>query len=276
MRSKSIWVAVVVLALVVLVLASSPALFFSPTVTFIDTELYRSSGKEIPVRTIADFANPDVVASIPQQIGKWQGSDYDTSQFTELLGADAIVIREYTPSTFTQPLFFTVVQARTDSSFHPSKVCLGGQGFVVQEEGKDTISIDDVTWVEDSKSASIPVARLVVTKNSSKGEPLERRVILFFYAKGNQFYKDYVTMLQVEALAPLRGSYEGTLSEEKAFVSQAVPLMFGPSHSTRETLLSMLVKRGPVGYLILGILCLSPVAIAAYPRLKGKSRKKDD
>jgi hypothetical protein len=275
MRFKSIWLGLVVLAVVVLVLASSPALFFSPTVTFIDTELYRSSGKEIPVRTIADFASPDVVASIPRQIGKWQGSDYDASQFKELLGADAIVLREYTPSTFTQPLFFTVVQARTDSSFHPSKVCLGGQGFVVQEEAKETISIDDATWVAGAKSASIPVAKLVVTKNSSDGQTVERRVILFFYAKGNQFYKDYVTMIQVEALAPLRGSYEATLNEEKSFVSEAVPLLFGPSHSTTDTVFSMLVNKGPVGYLILAVLCLTPLAIFAYPRLRGKSRKDD-
>ena len=55
----------------------------------------------------------------------------------------------------------------------------------------------------------------------------ERRVILYFYLKDRAVTSNKVTMIQVSALAPITGSYEGIESVEEEFLSDAFPYMFG-------------------------------------------------
>ncbi len=95
----------IILIIVVIILLVSPALFLSPTVTFIDTELNKASQNRVPVQTRTDFGSSETVASFPYQFGKWQGSDYDVTKYVELLGANLILLRGYMPNTFTQPVF---------------------------------------------------------------------------------------------------------------------------------------------------------------------------
>ena len=115
--------------------------------------------------------------------------------------------------------------------------------------------------------------KLVVTKKGKDGTIKERRVMLFCYVKGNQFYSDTITMIQVEALAPLQGSYEGTLNEEKDFIAQAMPLMFEPAKSGEWHPLGMqLIEKGITGYIIIAVMLLVPTAIMVYASIK---RKKD-
>ena len=172
-----------------------------------------------------------------------------------MLGADAILLRLYEPSTFSQPLFFTIVQSRTESAFHPPKVCLTAQGYGIQEEGTETVTVTDATWVRDAAAGTIPMGRLVATRSARGGEVTERRLVLFFYVKGNQFSTDTITMIQVEGLVPLQGSYEGTLTEELEFISRAVPLMFEPGTDTRwHPLIKVLADMGVSGYIIILVL----------------------
>jgi hypothetical protein len=220
-----------ILIIVVFILLVSPALFLSPTVTFIDTDLNKASQNRVPVQTKTDFGNPEVVASFPYQIGKWEGSDYDVTKYIELLGANLILLRLYMPSSFTQPVFLTIVQSKTTTSFHPPKICFSGQGYEIQEEGDEKIAITDASWLLSPSTASIPFKKLVVTKSARDGRLSERRVALYCYIKGNQFYSDTITMIQTEALAPLQGSYEGSLGEQTAFLAQAVPQLFSPSQA---------------------------------------------
>jgi hypothetical protein len=265
------------LIIVAFILLVSPSLFLSPTVTFIDTELSKASENRMPVQTKTDFGNREVMASFPRQIGKWEGSDYDVNKYIELLGANLILLRGYMPSTFTQPLFFTIVQSRSASSFHPPKVCFSAQGYEIQEEGDETVAISDASWLQNPSTASVPLKKLVVTKSGRDGKLTERRVALFCYVKGNQFYSDTITMIQTEALAPLQGSYEGSLGEQKAFLAQAVPLMFSPSQADSQwhPLALSLTERGPVGFAVLALLFIIPVGIIAYPALRlGGSIKK--
>ena len=92
-----------------------------PDDSFIDTELYSSSGNEASVRTKTDFGSRGYMAEFPREIGKGTGYDYDTTKYVEKLGADIMLLRNYEPSTFTQPLFFLFLQADTESSFHSLK-----------------------------------------------------------------------------------------------------------------------------------------------------------
>jgi hypothetical protein len=257
---------------VTVVMLFSPSIFFSPTVTFIDTELYKTSGNEAPVKTRTDFGSREVMGGFPRQIGKWTGSDYDVTEYVKLLGANDILLRLYQPSTFTQPVFFTIVQSKTDASFHPPKVCFNAQGYQVQEEGDEKVDITDAAWLQSPSNVSIPLKRIVVTKAKKDGPLTERRVSLFCYVKGNQFYSDTVTMIQTEALAPLEGGYEGSLQEQLDFVVQAMPLMFAPGQAgqTYQPVALMMAGWGPAGYVLIGFLFGLPIGIILFPRIRRK------
>lgn len=268
-RNDSAILGIAILIVVVLLLLTSPDLLFSPVATFIDTELYRSSGNEVSVRTKTDFGSQEHMAAFPREIGKWEGYDYDTTKYVELLGADVMLLRRYEPITFTQPVFLLILQAKTESSFHPPEVCIRAQGHEIEEKGEEKVFVTDATWVKEPSRISIPLRKLVTTKESQGGKVTERRVVLFCYVKGNQFYDDTITMIQVEALAPLSGSYEGTLNEEKDFISKAIPLMFEPSEeSTWQPVFMTLTGWGMVGYLVIAFLLLVPVTIIFYPIMR--------
>ena len=259
--------------LVILLLLTSPGLVFSPVTTFIDTELYRSSGNEASVRTKMDFGSQEHMSAFPTSVGKWEGYDYDTTKYVELLGADIMLLRNYEPSTFSQPVFFLILQAKTESSFHPPEVCVRAQGGEIQESGDVEVTVEDANWVQGSTNTSLPLKKLVIVKKAKDGTIKERRVMLYCYVKGNQFYSDTITMIQVEALAPLQGSYDATLHEEENFISQAMPLMFEPAKAdTWHPLVIQLAEKGIPGYLIIAVMVLLPAAIIIYPRMR---RKKD-
>ena len=251
--------------IVIIFLLSSPEMIFSPTVTFIDTELYHSSGNEIPVRTNSDLGNPEHMAAFPMEIGKWQGHDFETTQYAEQLGAEVMILRGYEPSTYTQPLFFLILQADTESSFHPPDVCVRAQGGEIQETGEEEVVITNTTWVKEDTAVTIPFKKLVVTNSTESGDIIERRVLLFCYVKGNRFYTDTITMIQVEALAPISGSFEASLTEEKEFIAQAIPFLFTPGSETEwDPFFVILVEWGIYGYVIIAAMCIIPIAIIIF------------
>lgn len=254
---------------ITLLLLSSPQQLFSPVATFIDTELNRSSGKEVSVRTKTDFGNQEQVAAFPLSFGKWEGYEYDTTRYVELLGADVMLLRGYEPETFSQPVFFLILQAKTESSFHSPKRCVLSQGHEIQEEGIEDVFIESTAWIKEHDTLSIPFSKLVVCKKSKDGTILERRVLLFCYVKGNQFTTDTITMIQIEALAPISGSYEGTLSEQKLFLSQAIPLLFDPGEEVKWHPIGLnLIEWGLPGYIVVTLILLVPILIIVFPKLR--------
>jgi hypothetical protein len=267
---------IIVFLCVAVVLVATPSSLFSPMVTFIDSELYNSSGHEAFVNTTTDFGSTTQMAAFPRIVGKWTGADFPVSEYVKLLGADVMLVRSYEPSTFTQPVFLVIVQAKTESSFHPPKVCVVAQGDEVQEEGEVTIDVTDAAWVKGPSTVSVPLKKLVVVRKNAEGTIIERRILLFCYVKGNQFYSDTITMIQIEALAPIQGSYEDSLKEQKDFITQAVPLMFSPgSDSQWSPLFFTFTKWGIGGYLLILILLLAPISLIVYAairRRKGPER----
>jgi hypothetical protein len=263
---------IVILLLVILVLLTSPNTLFSP-VAYIDTERFYSSGNEITVRTKTDFGSQEHMAAFPREIGKWTGHDYRVTKYVEQLGADAMLLRMYEPNTFTQPLFFLILQAKTESSFHPPQVCIRAQGHQIQEEGDVEVVIASATWLKDFTSITIPMKKLVTMRKSKAGDILERRVVLFCYVKGNQFYSDTITMLQMEALIPISGPFDDIVNEEKDFISQAFPYMFEPAEEIQwYPPLMGLVEKGVVGYIAIAVLFLIPVIIIGYSTMRLKKK----
>ena len=194
------------LMIVVLVLLASSDMIFSPTITVIGSDFNKTRSNEISVKTRTDFSSPQQMNNLPYDIGKWHGRDYDTKAIVQSLGANFAIVRGYDPNTFTQPLFLTIVQSKTNSSFHTLEGCLSLQGFEFQENSKDSLVMTGPNWTQGDASLTIPLNRLVITKTTPDGSIYERKLILFFYVKGNQYYSDLTTLVEVERLIPLPGT----------------------------------------------------------------------
>ena len=264
-RRYAVIIGLLILACVIVLLLSAPGPVFSSGVTFIDTELHRSSGDEAYVRTKMDFGSQEHMSGFPTEIGDWEGYDYDTKEDKDKLGADVILLRGYSSPGVYQPIFFLIMQAKTESSFHPPHICYASQGYKVQEEAKERVLLEEASWTEEPSSMWIPLARLVVTKEHEQ-KVIERRVVLFCYVKGNQFTSDTITMLRVEALAPIDHPYDGILNLEKDFIAQAIPYMFEPAESSEwNPLVLRLVGLGAGGYCAIAFMLIVPLAIIVYP-----------
>jgi hypothetical protein len=265
-RRYSVLIGFFLLVCILILLLSIPGACLTKEVSFVTTELYHSSGDDLNIKTETYFASGEQMQSFPKQIGDWNGYDYDATETQKALGAELLLMRGYYEPGLYQPLFLTIVQASTESSFHPPRLCHEGVGYKTAEEGRDTVSIQDPSWAEDGTPVEIPVNMLLVYKEVNN-EVTERRVVLYIYVKGGAFASDTITMVEIEALAPLTGSYDGTLGAMKGFFAEAIPYMFEPADSEESTLLERLLQGGVFGYAMIVIMVLIPVAVAVYPRL---------
>jgi len=266
-RQYSVILGIFVAVGITVLLLSSSDLIFSSGITFIDTELNRSSGEEVYVRTKLDFSSQEHMTAFPLSVNDWIGTEYDSTRWKEDLGADIILLRGYVPRSFSQPVFLLIMQAKTESSFHPPPVCYSAQGYEIQDKSKETITITETSWAESEGSKTVPVNKLVVIKESQEGDIIERRVVLYCYVKGNQFTTDTITMIRTEALAPIEDSYETSLINQKEFFNQAIPLMFEPAKQSEwHPIVMEMVDWGIGGYVVLAILICIPLGILIYPR----------
>jgi hypothetical protein len=262
------------LTIVLLILLASPDMIFSPTITVIGSDLNKSSTNQVSVTTLTDLGDPAQMAAFPYDIGKWHGRDYDTTAVAKALGANVVLLRGYDPDTFTQPLFLTIVQSKADSSFHAPDYCFNSQGYKIQENTKESVVVTNPDWSRNQSTIEIPLNKLIVTRDSPDGKIIERSVVLYFYVKGNQFYSDMITMVEMQGLAPIQGSYEGTLNEEKEFISQITPLLFQPGKDSGQPLFTTLGEKGGGGYAVIALMLIIPVALIVFPFLRRRGNAK--
>jgi hypothetical protein len=248
-------------------------MIFAESITVIDTGHARASGDAMPVRTKMDFGNNEYMNKFPTEIGHWKGSDYDTANLAAGLGADVMLMRAYTSPESYQPIFFLIVQSDNRSSFHPPPVCYPALGYTIEEEGREMVSVQNVSWVEEPVygknkenvyfNRTISVKKLVIVKESN-GKITERRVVLYLYVNRG-FTSNSITMIRVSALAPLYGSYEGVLEQEKEFLSEAFPHMF-EFKKEEKLIVYQLMDSGLSGWLGVIVLFMIPILIICYPR----------
>jgi len=80
-------------------------------------------------------------------------------------------------------------------------------------------------------------------------------------------------LVEVYGLVPINGSYDGTLSEGKEFISQAMPLMFEPDQNNQgQPIIITLAERGFAGYLLIFLLLLVPVSLISYPFIQNRMK----
>lgn len=258
------------LTIVICILLLPPSMVLAHTVTFIDTKSFRSSTDQTPVRTKMDIGNSEHMRKFPKVIGKWKGSDYETSEIEKRLNADVILMRAYQKPSFYQPIFFLIIHSSDLGSFHSPPFCYTMLGYQIEEEGKEEIPILNVKWAsywrseaEQNVAASINANKLVIFKESD-GEVTERRVVLYFYVKERPVSEDKLTMIRVSALVPIDMSYDGVLSLTEDFMGEVVPYLFEFYEEKEESIAAHLAKSG-TGWLLMTVSIIMPLAIMTYP-----------
>ena len=270
-RRYALLLAAIALVLILVLLLSSPGSALSPGGTFIGTELTHITGDEVYVRTKMDLGNAEHLREFPKQFGVWTGVDApeaDVEEIRETLGADIVLLREYERLGLYQPLDFLIMQAETDVSFRTLTICYVAQSFEIEEEGKETLPVGGIEQGGGEGQLAVPLKKMVVSRKLD-GSVFQRLVVLYFYVKRNQFSGDDVTMLRVQALAPLEGPYESILNMEKDFLAEAIPHLFEPVDREKWSPLAVrLAGLGVGGYVVIALLLLIPVAIAVYPKTR--------
>ncbi len=276
-------VGLLLLALVFILLFSTPSTFFARSITTIDTELSHASGKGIMVEMKMDFGNNEHMRAFPRHIDGWKGSDYNTERVAKSLGADVMLIRAYSHPESYQPVFFLIIQSRNRSSFHPPIVCYPALGYTIEEEGKEEIPVHNLSWVAEpiysiSESrkkgigyfnGTISSKKLVVSKESN-GKVTERRVVLYFYVKEG-ISSNNITMIRVSAITPIEGSYEGALDLTREFMGETVPYMF-ELQEKQPIMLTLITSNSVTGKLAVLLLLIIPFLLIFYPQLRNLKR----
>jgi hypothetical protein len=277
-RRYSLLIGIFLLACAMVLLLSKPSTIFSQEAFFIDDEPFESSQDGVYVKTKVDIGDSEHMKSFPLVIGRWEGFDYESSFWEEELGADAVLLRGYDKPGLYQPIFLQIVQGKTGTNVHPPLLCYTSQGYTIEEHVSDTLLISDTSWVEQGAPVSIPVKKMVVYKTSDNQTITERRIVLYWYVEGNRIASNTVTIVEISAFAPLKGSYEGILGETKDFAAQAIPALFEPTDDSAkgQTVMAQLIDWGALGYvIILSLICI-PVALAIYPRVRAKRIQNPD
>lgn len=284
-------IGVLALAFVIIFLLSTPGMIIAKSVTTIGTELSHATGDETPVQVKMDFGDAEHIDAFPRHIGDWKSMHFNTSRLEKALRADAMLLRVYAnppiprtnSSSEPAPVSFAIIQSTNVSAFHAPVVCYSGMGYKVEEEATEEIPVPNATWAQpplyahwDPEKAgcfngSISVKKLVLFKESKDGKVTDREIILYFYAKGNPFLRDPITIIRAAAHAPLNGSYEKELNSTKEFMAEAFPCMF-EIREKEEINVVQLAKSGVGGWLIIGILVSIPLGLIVYPRIKSKRR----
>ncbi|RZB31400.1 MAG: hypothetical protein AEth_00730 [Candidatus Argoarchaeum ethanivorans] len=275
-------IGLLVLAFVIIFLFSTPSTILAKSITTIGTELSHATEDEMNVRTKMDFGSNEHMRTFPKQIGDWNGSDYNTTRAAESLGADVILMRAYSHPKLYQPVFFLIVQSNNRSSFHPPIVCYPALGYTIEEEGKERVPVQNVSWVEEplfrsgkekvESNITTSAKKLIVVKESN-GNVTERRVVLYYYVKDHPLASNTVTMVRVSALAPIKGSYDGILNITKEFMGDTVPYMF-EIREEGPTLFTILASGSATDKVMMIMLFLAPFIIIFYKQLSIILRRK--
>jgi hypothetical protein len=294
-RRNVIVVGALLFLFVVVFLMSDPHDIFATSYFFIDTELSKSSGLEVPIRTKMELGTEEHMQNFPRIIADWTGYDYDTTRIETTIPNSVVLMRTYRRKILSQPVDLVIGYSGSPSSFYSPLVCYPVLDYFIEEEGHELVYVKDVSWLARSKDLdinklpdwakkeielkSIPlselgywvsVKRLLISKwNNDK--IIDRQVVLYFYIKDRSITPKY-GMLRCSAQIPLSGPYDSSLQGVKELMSEAIPLLFEPIKPS-DIFLVLLARHGAGGYFAIFLLFFVPLAIIAYPVLRAKKAK---
>jgi hypothetical protein len=276
-------IGIIALVTVLTPLLSTPSMISPSGVSLIATEIQGSSGNEIFVRTKLDFAHPEIMKTFPQQIGEWHSISYNWSRFEEILGADIMLSRAYRHPSFSNPVFFLIIQSTNISSFHPPTVCYAALGYEIAEEGVELVPIEDASWAKGYWRSEqeglifkgeMNTKKLVVIKRTD-GEITERRVVLYYYVKDERMsVPQEITMIRLSALAPLNGSYQDTVESLKKLAADTFQEMFEVKPQEKMFAEILVIEHGTPGFLVIAMLVSAPIIFMLLPFVRIRVMRK--
>ncbi len=265
LRRYSLVVGGLALAVVAIVLITVPGDVLALQATFISSELHHAADSETRVRTKLDFGDAEHMKSIPKNLDIGSGVEFGSSEVTEELGAELVLLRTYLHKPYL-PVHFIVVQSEDPTSFHDPPTCYRACGWDIEEDGWEDISVPDASWTAGAEAISLRARKLVVSKPSSEGG-MEREVVLYFYVKGRLF-EDTVTMVEATAEVPSSGSLDDTLQITGELLGEVLPYMFEPEEDQDSDVLAARLAESWGGIVLMVVLVLCPVAVMVYPRIR--------
>lgn len=270
-------IGIIALVTVLTPLLSTPSTVSPSGVSLIATEIQGSSGTELFVRTKLDFAHPEIMKTFPQHIGEWHSISYNWSRFEEILGADIMLSRAYRHPSFSNPVFFLIIQSTNVSSFHPPIVCYAALGYEIEEEGVEQVPIGNASWAKGHWRSEreglifkgeMNTKKLVVIKRTD-GKITERRVVLYYYVKDERMsVPQEITMVRLSALAPLNGSYQVALESTKKLAMDTFPEMFEVKPQEKMVAEILVREYGTLGLLVIALLVSAPIVFMLLPFIR--------
>jgi len=277
-------IGVLLLTFVIIILFSTPSMILAKSVTTIGAELSHGASGETFVRAKLDFGSSEHMRAFPRKIGNWRDKEYSAAaRLAKVLHADVLLMRAYSNPKYYQPVFFLIVQSNNRSSFHPPIVCYPALGYKIEETGRVQIPVRNRSWVEEplftkpmnktriASSRMITAKKLIVTKESPRGDVTERRVVLYFYVKEKPL-SNKITMVRVSALAPIQGSYNGTLNMTREFMGETIPCMF--ELQKEESPIFFTLFSSCSGKVAIVLVLLMPILVIFYPSIHNGLLKK--
>jgi len=135
----------------------------------------------------------DVFASVPLQLGPWQGRDQELAEREyEVLGTREVLSRRYTDDRYRSVQLIVVLAEQVRRRTHPPEYCLTGEGFTIGEATTRTVDTG-----QPGEGKTLSVRELVLDRRDG------RRISWYFYTNGRTTNTSYWAHQVSVALAKL-------------------------------------------------------------------------
>lgn len=171
-----------------------------------DIDRWRRTDRERLVSARYDFSLQGDLASLPLQIGAWQGADIPQTNIEVqiLLEPEQYVYRRYTRPD-GRYVWLSLIGSRQTKSFHSPQICYTADG-----------------WQTEVKSEPVELGgkgEVYALRVNARKEQWEH-VVLYFFLYPNSLREANDGAVLFKVTAPLDGSVEDTLALQKAFISE--------------------------------------------------------
>lgn len=233
-------IGILLLALVIIILFSTPSMLFAQSIQAIGTDLGQT-GNEKFIRTKMGFST-----QVPEEVGKWSRTGHTTS---DLYGNKTLPVYTHLSHSIT----FAVTQNSLNLT-----------NYTVQEQETDEITVTNATWVQNpvfsrnEGKVTIPVKRMEISGETGNHS------VMYFYVKDNPLISDEITIVSVST--PVNTSYNH-VNTSKEFMSSAIPYMF-EFRGEENLVIGEILRQGTNGILAVLLSVLIPVGVILYPLLK--------
>ncbi len=171
-----------------------------------DIDRWRRTDRERTIAAQYDFSLDGDLASVPLQIGDWQGADIPQTNIEVqiLLEPEQYVYRRYSRPDGSY-VWLSLIGSRQTKSFHSPQICYTADG-----------------WQTEVKSEPIDLSgkgEVYALRVNARKEQWEH-VVLYFFLYPNSLREANDGAVLFKVTAPLVGSVEDTLALQKAFIRE--------------------------------------------------------